>query len=103
MAALLADTCRVTSFPIQVYREKKGRFLYQLKLAKLNMADLYLTHLYEMIDHECGDTSSPPFRMHQQEGDVGLVVFHIRHHEAKTDDNFLIKHHHAEVWVLKAL
>lgn len=59
--------------------------------------------LNEMVDHECGDTSSPPFRMHQQEGDVGLVVFHIRHHEAKTDHDFLVKHHHTEIWVLEAL
>lgn len=64
---------------------------------------LIMAHLNEMVNHEGGDTSTPPFRMHQQEGDVGLVVLHIWHHEAKTDHNFLVKHHYAEVWVLEAL
>lgn len=56
-----------------------------------------------MVDHEGGDPSSPPLRMHQQERDIGLVIFDIWDHEAKADHHFLIEHHNAEVWVLQTL
>ena len=56
-----------------------------------------------MVDHECSDPSPPPLGMHQQEGDVGLVVLHVRHHEPKADHHLLIKDHYAEVWVLETL
>lgn len=56
-----------------------------------------------MVNHEGGDPGSPPLGMHQQEGDVGFVIFDVRHHEAEADHHFLVQHHDAEVWVLQAL
>lgn len=60
-------------------------------------------HLDQMVDHEGADASSPPLGMDQQEGDVGLVVLHVRNHEAKAHHHLLIEDHHAEVGVLQAL
>lgn len=60
-------------------------------------------HLDQMVDHKGADAGSPPLRMHQQEGDVGLVVLHVWHHETKANHDFLIEDHHAEVRVLQTL
>lgn len=67
------------------------------------LVQVSVSHLNQMINHKGCDPSSPPLRMNQQEGDVGFVIFDIRHHEAKSDHHFLIKHHDAEIWVLQAL
>lgn len=98
MAALLADTCRVTSFPIQVYKDDTKELLNCFLHRHVKL--MCKSDLNEMVDHERGDARSPPLRMHQQERDVSLVVFHIRHHEAKTNHDLLVKHHDTEVWVL---
>lgn len=62
-----------------------------------------LSYLDEMVDHEGSNPSSPPLRMDQQEGDVGLVVLHIRYHEPKTNHDLLVEGDHAEVRVLQTL
>lgn len=67
------------------------------------LVQVFVSHLNQMINHKGCDPSSPPLRMNQQEGDVGFVIFDIRHHEAKSDHHFLIKHHDAEIRVLQAL
>lgn len=63
----------------------------------------HTAYLNQMVNHEGGNPGSPPLRMHQQEGDVGFIIFDIRHHEAKADHHFLIEHHNAKVRVLQAL
>lgn len=60
-------------------------------------------HLDEMVDHEGANASSPPLRMDQQKGDVGLVVFHIWHHETEANHNLFVEDDHAEVRVLQTL
>lgn len=56
-----------------------------------------------MVDHEGSDASPPPLGMHQQEGDVGLVVLDVWHHEAKTNHNLLVEDDNTEVRVLQTL
>lgn len=56
-----------------------------------------------MVDHEGADARPPPLGMDQQEGDVGLIVLHVWHHETKANHHFLIEDDHAEVWVLQTL
>jgi hypothetical protein len=41
--------------------------------------------------------------MDKQKWNVGLVVFHIRNHEAKGNDDFFIQDNNTEVWILQAL
>lgn len=60
-------------------------------------------YLDEMIDHECRNPCSSPLGVDKQKGDIGFVVLHVRNHEAKGNDDFLIKDNHAEVWILQAL
>lgn len=61
------------------------------------------SHLDEMVDHEGANAGPPPLGMHQQEGDVGLVVLDVRHHETEADHNLLVEDDDAEVRVLQAL
>lgn len=68
-----------------------------------NKYPLTESHLDEMVDHEGSDAGSPPLGMDQQEGDIGLVVLHVWHHETKANHNFFIEDNHAEVWVLQTL
>ena len=41
------------------------------------------TDLYEMVEHEGGDAGSSPLWVCKDEGDVGFIVLHVRHHEGK--------------------
>lgn len=67
------------------------------------LLDQLRSHLDEMVDHEGADAGPPPLRMHQQEGDVGLVVLDVRHHETEANHHLLVEDDHAEVWVLQTL
>ncbi len=61
------------------------------------------SYLDEMVDHEGSDAGSPPLRMNKQEGDVGLVVLHVWHHETKANHDLLIEDNNAEVGILQTL
>lgn len=67
------------------------------------MQEVTPLYLDEVVDHEGANAGSPPVGVHQQEGDVGLVVLHVRDHEAKANDHLLVENHHAEVGILQTL
>lgn len=61
------------------------------------------SHLDQVVNHEGPDAGPPPLGVDEQEGDVGLVVLHVRHHEAEAHHHLLVKDDDAEVRVLQAL
>lgn len=75
------------------------------RVACRDMKSHILAHarLNQMVDHERGNPCSPPLRMNKQKGDVGLVVLHVRNHEAEGNNDFLIKDDNTEVWILQTL
>lgn len=44
-----------------------------------------MPHLDQMVQHEGGDAGLAPLGMAEDEGDVGLVVLDVRHHERKAN------------------
>ena len=64
------------------------------KHLKVGKADLN-----EVVEHEGGDAGTSPLWVGEDEGDVGLVVLHIRYHEGKGHHHFPDKntgHHFSE-------
>ncbi len=60
-----------------------------------------IRYLAEMVEHKLGDSGSPPFRVSEDEGNVGLGVSDVRHHEGEGDDELAVDDDAAEVGVLK--
>lgn len=60
-------------------------------------------YLNQMVDHKSCNPCSSPLRVNEQKRDVSLVVFHVRHHETKGDDDFFVKDDNTEIWILQAL
>ena len=50
------------------------------------LCTLYLPYLYEVIQHEGGDACPAPLGVCEDEGDVGLVILDVRHHEGEAND-----------------
>lgn len=58
------------------------------------------TYLNEVVNHEGRNPGSSPLRMDKEERNISFIVLDVRNHEAKGNDDFLIKDNDAEVRIL---
>ena len=59
-------------------------------------------NLTEMVEHELCYSYSPPLRVSEDEGDVGLAVRNVRNHEGEGHDDATVDNDATEVGILQA-